>query len=198
MPFVTAGIGWLTNYVAVKMLFVPLRPVMILPGIRLQGLIPRRHGDIAFQVAEIIERELISQHMIRGAVESVGIGDMVDGKVRPLIQEKLVVKLQGIPLLGAMLNEETVSELEDYAVKELRGMSEEMACEFADQVEGRLQIRTLVQEKIEEFDLLKLKEIVESVASKEFRTIELMGAILGGLIGVFQSGYFLFIQENLS
>jgi len=72
-----------------------------------------------------------------------------------------------------------------------------MAVEFADKVEGRLQVRHLVQERIESFDLLKLKQIVESVASKEFRTIEVSGAILGGLIGVLQSLYFILIQGDL-
>lgn len=198
MPLVTAGIGWMTNWLAIKMLFLPLKPVTIFPGVRLQGLIPRRQKDLARQVAEIIERELINQHMIRDAVESVGIGDMVEEKVRGLIREKLVKKLHSIPMLGSFLNEDSISGLEDYVVGELRVMSEAMAVEFADRVEERLQVRHLVQEKIEAFNLLKLKEIVESVASKEFKTIEMVGAILGGLIGVVQTLYFVLIQGDLS
>ena len=197
MPFVTAGIGWVTNWLAVKMLFLPLKPVVIFPGVKIQGLIPRRQSDLARQVAEIIERELISQNMIREAVQSVGIGDMVEEKVRALIREKLVEKLKGIPMLGAFLNEESISGIEDYIVQELRVMSESMAVEFADGVEDRLQVRHMVEKRIEAFDLLKLKKIVESVASKEFRTIEMTGAVLGGLIGVLQSLYFLLIQGDL-
>jgi uncharacterized membrane protein YheB (UPF0754 family) len=197
MPLVTAGIGWLTNWLAIKMLFLPLDPVKLFPGVKLQGLIPRRQGDLARQVAEIIERELINQHMIREAVESVGVGDMVEEKVRGLIREKLVKKLQAIPMLGSLLNDDSIAGLESYVVQELRGMSENLAVDFADQVEGRLQVRHLVQERIESFDLLKLKKIVESVAAKEFKTIELVGAILGGLIGVLQSLYFLLIQGDL-
>jgi uncharacterized membrane protein YheB (UPF0754 family) len=197
MPLVTAGIGWLTNWLAIKMLFLPLDPVKLFPGVKLQGLIPRRQGDLARQVAEIIERELINQHMIREAVESVGVGDMVEEKVRGLIREKLVKKLQAIPMLGSFLNDDSIAGLESYVVQELRGMSENLAVDFADQVEGRLQVRHLVQERIESFDLLKLKRIVESVAAKEFKTIELVGAILGGLIGVLQSLYFLLIQGDL-
>jgi len=197
MPLVTAGIGWLTNWLAIKMLFLPLDPIKLFPGVKLQGLIPRRQGDLARQVAEIIERELINQHMIREAVESVGVGDMVEEKVRGLIREKLVKKLQAIPMLGSLLNDDSIAGLESYVVQELRGMSENLAVDFADQVEGRLQVRHLVQERIESFDLLKLKKIVESVAAKEFKTIELVGAILGGLIGVLQSLYFLLIQGDL-
>lgn len=185
-PFLTAAIGWLTNWVAVKMLFLPRRPRNIL-GLKIQGLIPRRQKDLARETAEIIERELLGQHLIRETVKSVPIGDLVEERIRVLIREKLVGRLAALPMIGQFINENTIGSIEGYVVQEVRKMSEEVALEFADQVEARLQVKHLVQEKIEGFDLEKLQEIVESVAAKEFRLIEWTGAILGFTVGAFQS-----------
>ncbi|HHT66442.1 MAG TPA: DUF445 family protein, partial [Clostridiales bacterium] len=51
MIIVGALIGWFTNYLAVKMLFRPIRPWRIpLTKIELQGLIPKRREEIAVTI----------------------------------------------------------------------------------------------------------------------------------------------------
>jgi uncharacterized membrane protein YheB (UPF0754 family) len=185
-PLLTALIGWLTNWVAVKMLFLPLQPKVIF-GIRFQGLIPRRQRELAQQCAEIVERELFQQSMIRNAVLEADVGSMAESKVRALMKEKLMDKIKGIPMIGAFVTPESMSGIEDFVVKEIRVLSEQMAVEFADQVESQLQVRHIVQSRIEAFDLDRLREIVEQVASKEFKTIEWVGAFLGFCVGLGQS-----------
>ena len=185
-PLLTALIGWLTNWVAVKMLFLPLQPKVIL-GIRFQGLIPRRQRELAEQCAEIVERELFQQSMIRNAVLEADVGGMAEAKVRALMKEKLMDRLKTIPVIGAFITPESMSGIEDFVVKEIRVLSEQMAVEFADQVESQLQVRHIVQSRIEAFDLDRLREIVEQVASKEFKTIEWVGAFLGFCVGLGQS-----------
>lgn len=190
-PFLTAAIGWFTNWVAVKMLFKPMSP-KVFWGMRFQGLIPRRQKELASQCAEIVERELLQQHMIRSAVEGADIGSVVETKVRHLMRTKLLSKLNAIPMLGAMLGEANFRQLEDYVVVEMKLMSTDLAIEFAGEIEDKLQVRTIVEERIQSFELERLEEIVSSVAAKEFKTIELVGALLGFFVGLLQSLLFYF------
>ena len=44
-PLFGAAIGWLTNYVAIKLLFKPHRRVEIF-GLNIQGVIPKRRKEI--------------------------------------------------------------------------------------------------------------------------------------------------------
>lgn len=168
------------------MLFVPLTPKVIF-GIRFQGLIPRRQKELAEQCAEIVEKELFQQKLIREAVESANVGDLAEQKVRLLMKEKLMDKLKGIPMLGAFITAESMGGIEEFVIKEIREMSEDLALDFADQIEGQLQVRHIVQSRVESFDLERLKEIVETVAAKEFKTIEWVGAFLGFCVGLVQS-----------
>ncbi|MDR1278697.1 MAG: DUF445 domain-containing protein [Treponema sp.] len=67
-PLVGALIGFLTNVVAIKMLFRPLREIRIF-GIRLPftpGVLPRQRHKLADNIGLMVERELLTPEIIRG------------------------------------------------------------------------------------------------------------------------------------
>ena len=53
-------------------------------------------------------------------------------------------------------------------------------------IEGKLDFKEIVRKKIEEFDLSKLEQIIYKIASKELRSIEIFGGILGFCVGLVQ------------
>ena len=69
LPVIAALIGWITNYIAVKMIFRPRHEIRF-AGIRIMGLIPKRKHDLAIKIAETIEKELISHNDIRAILLS--------------------------------------------------------------------------------------------------------------------------------
>ncbi len=188
-PVITGLIGWLTNWVAIKMLFRPRKPLFLL-GFNFQGLIPKRQAELAVQTAEIVEKELLHQHLITDAIKTVDIEPLIEESVGRLIEEKLAGKLKQIPMLGAMINSATIETIKAIAVKEMLDESKWILEEFANDIESKFDIKKIVQEKVENFDLNKLEEIVMSVSKKEFKMIELIGALLGFLIGVLQLAIF--------
>ena len=54
-----AMIGWITNYIAIKMLFRPYKEMNFL-FFKIQGLIPKRRSEIAVSIADTVQKELIS------------------------------------------------------------------------------------------------------------------------------------------
>jgi len=59
MVIISAAIGWITNWVAIKMLFRPHNEINL--GLfKIQGLIPKRRAEIGSGIANIIQNELIS------------------------------------------------------------------------------------------------------------------------------------------
>jgi uncharacterized membrane protein YheB (UPF0754 family) len=175
----------MTNWVAIKMLFYPRYPKNIF-GLKLQGLIPRRQRELADQCATIIERELLQQDFIEESLKSVDLKPMIEQKVRVLIRQKLGEKLKSLPMLGAFINEATLSVVEEMAVKEMGVGAEELLHEYSQKVSEKIQIKKIIEERILGFDLDKLEGIVIAVASKEFKVIEFVGALLGFMIGLSQ------------
>lgn len=66
-PLVGGLIGYITNGIAIKMLFRPLRPLYLF-GKRVpftQGIIPKERDRIAHSVGEVVARELINQETLK-------------------------------------------------------------------------------------------------------------------------------------
>jgi uncharacterized membrane protein YheB (UPF0754 family) len=57
-----------------------------------------------------------------------------------------------------------------------------------DYLTAEVQIKKIVEEKINQFDLNELEDIVRGVASTELRFIEILGGVLGFIIGLVQMG----------
>lgn len=185
IPFITAFIGWLTNRLAIRMLFSPRRPISVF-GYRWQGLIPKRQPEIARRSAEIIEREVLSQHLLRNELEAIDFEDYIGVFTRQVIHDKLGDKLRAIPFIGPFLNEATLTRLADLAGQEMKKQAPYLKHRISTEMESRLPIRELIESRIASFDVRKLEDLVNSVAAKEFRAIEYFGAALGFVVGMFQ------------
>ena len=183
IPFITAFIGWLTNWVAIKMLFRPQRPQRVLGLVTWQGLIPRRQPELAAKAAEIIERELVSNHVIHDKIRGVDIKPGLRTAVSRLIRQRLVPKLQGIPLVGNFVNDQAVESLENMALEEIDKEGEVLMEKIATKFESNFDVKHIVEQRIQEFDLDRLESIVMEVARKEFKTIERLGFVLGFVVG---------------
>ena len=70
-PLVGAAIGWVTNFLAVKMLFRPRRPVRIL-GLTVQGLVPKRRRELAASIADTNQTHLVTGEELRAALSDPG------------------------------------------------------------------------------------------------------------------------------
>ncbi|MEM9227646.1 MAG: DUF445 family protein [Verrucomicrobiota bacterium] len=193
IPFVTALIGWVTNWVAIQMLFRPREPKRFL-FVTWQGLIPRRQADVAEKAAEVIEQEILSQHTIRTELQRLDVSGHLDAFIRRVIREKAAVKLQSIPLIGSLINDKTIAAIEKVAIEAVREEAEGMRDRLAEDLESHLQVKEIVQKRIAEFDLDKLETVVRRVAASEFALIERLGGVLGFVIGCAQVAILLAIR----
>ena len=60
IPLISALVGWITNYLAVKMMFYPLKFVGIPPIFGWQGLIPAKRRQMAEIEVELVLGKLLS------------------------------------------------------------------------------------------------------------------------------------------
>jgi uncharacterized membrane protein YheB (UPF0754 family) len=192
IPIITALIGWFTNWVAIRMLFRPQKPIRTL-GIVWQGLIPGRKEDLARQTAEIIESEILQQHAIRNAIQSVDLEPHLRKFVERLVERKLKDKLSAIPFVGAFINDSTLQMVKSIAIQSLQEEIPSIIESFSNDLESKIQVRHLVQERMQSLDLDALENIVKRVAKQEFSKIEQLGAVLGFVVGLVQMALLLLI-----
>lgn len=187
MGFIGAIIGWVTNVIAIKLLFRPYKQITIpLIRWRLQGLIPKRQKDIAAAIGNVVSCELITGQDVVTSLSRDEVKDKLVRKVQELIQARVIEK---IPFVIPQVLQETVAE---YVSKVL---SQEVAnildnparvLSKADLENIKNEISMIVESKILSFDMQRLEEIIQGLAKTELRHIELLGGVLGFLIGVLQ------------
>jgi uncharacterized membrane protein YheB (UPF0754 family) len=109
--------------------------------------------------------------------------DLIGKKIEKTIRNKLV---QNFPMLSMFLTDEMVEKVTNLFKTELQEFLIETAQGIGSKIEEKVSIEKIVREKVEAFSTDKLEEILYSIMKKEFRFIEITGAILGFLIGCIQ------------
>lgn len=194
LPFISALIGWFTNYLAIKMLFHP-RKEMNFVLFKLQGIFPKRQKKLAEQVGQIVESELFSIHDIIGKInkrenlEDVFV--IIEARIDQYLHERL---FKSMPMLKMFINDELIEKIKKSMVAEFEKMLPEVIEKFSLKLEQEVNVKEMVYEKIAAFSSDKLEEILFSIMSKEFKFIEIVGGVLGFIIGLVQLGLITLFQ----
>lgn len=187
MGFIGAAIGWITNVIAIKLLFRPYRTIRI-PMINweLQGLIPKRQKDIAAAIANVVSSELITGHDVVTSLAREEIKEKVVKKVRKLVEERVVDRLPF--MLPQVLQAALAEYVSNLLAQEVANVLEnpEHVLSSDDIQDFKSEITLIVENKILSFDMQRLETIIQSLAKTELRHIELLGGVLGLLIGLLQ------------
>ena len=97
---ICAFIGWITNFIAIKMLFHPRRPVQ-LGSLTVQGIFPKRQKALALNLAAAIEGELLSHQDIRGAMHHPDFSARLREKILASFTDFLGMRLTSLhPMVG--------------------------------------------------------------------------------------------------
>lgn len=184
MPFLGGVIGYVTNTLAVKMLFRPIKPKRFL-FFRFQGLVGRRQNDLAASIGDVVGEHLVRHEDLVQTFQNVDlaplIGELLERGMAPKIEE-----LRGLPLIGGFLTPKLIDDLRASMTKGILDNKQEILDKLQVTIEEHLDIEDLVRQKVEAFPVQELERMVLRVASTELRTIELLGAVLGAIIGLLQ------------
>ncbi|MBW6517157.1 MAG: DUF445 family protein [ANME-2 cluster archaeon] len=186
-PIVGGLIGYTTNYIAVKMLFRPHKPIGIGP-LKIQGVLPKRRNDIATSIAATVEEELISIKDLTVILKNLDLGTEIDEMVDDFFRSS---DYDGKSEILSKINVTINSYMRSKVKKSLNRNKDELITEFIRRIEGELDFKGIIETKIEGYDLNQLENIVMRVSSNELRYITIIGGVLGFMVGLVQMVIFL-------
>ena len=186
LPIIAALIGWITNYLAIKMLFHPHQPKKIL-GLTFQGVFPKRQAQIAEKLGELVANELFSMKDVAKKIEDLSTNPEALEEVGKRIEQTIRGKLiSAFPMLSMFLSDEMIEKVTSLFKGELEDFLRVSAQGLAVKMEESVDIQALVREKVQAFSSNKIEELLIGFMEQEFRFIEKIGAFLGFLIGCIQ------------
>jgi uncharacterized membrane protein YheB (UPF0754 family) len=168
-PVVGSFLGFITNFIAIKLLFRPKKKV-----IGIQGLLPKRKMEIARRAGDIVNSYLVNSEELRKQIDKKRLEEAVERYI-----ERHGGKILDLPLVG-----ETIKKLSSTLLIDRDGYFNRKVIEAIideDMVSG------IVRQKISEFDVGALEQLVKKASGPELRFILLTGAVVGILIGLAQA-----------
>lgn len=186
IPFISAFIGWFTNWIAIKMLFHPREPKKLL-GMTFHGIFPKRQRQFAEKLGKLVSEELLS---FRDIEEKITHPANIQ-KLMPVMEEHIdhflrVKLIKQMPVISMFIGDKTINELKTVFIVELESLFPLIMKNYMSNLQGDLDLEKIVVEKVSGFSSDKLEQILQSIMSKEFRFVEIIGGILGFLIGLVQ------------
>ena len=166
---VGAGIGYITNYIAIKMLFRPYKPVKfgnltIFP----QGIIPREKQALAKKVGEVVRDYILSEEEIKKIVTSKEVQE----EIEKFLDEKIENMLD--------------RDIQEFLTKE------EIAEKFAGIIEK------IVQEKFSMFASLINKKMLKDLLLKLEIPLKLNQIVSPDKVkGILKKEIFLFLENEV-
>ena len=186
MILISGAIGWITNWVAIKMLFRPHKEINL--GLfKIQGLIPKRKSEIGSGIANIIQNELISVKDVIANIDREEFSKRLNSLIDEVLDKNLKKKVkEKFPLLQMFFTDKVAKDVGN-TIKDIVMENQEKIFEiFSNYAEENIDFEIIILDKISNFSLDKLEEIITLLAKKELKHIEVIGAILGMLIGAVQ------------
>lgn len=186
LPFISAFIGWFTNWIAIKMLFHPKEPKRFL-GITIHGIFPKGQKQFAQKLGVLVASELLHFDEIANKIADPSqlqqVKPFIEKHIEHFLEHKLKEKL---PVISMFVGAGTLDKIKEGLLEEIDALLPQLMQQYAENLKSKIDIQAMVTEKVAHFSSDKLEEILVSIMKKEFRFVEIIGAVLGFVIGLLQ------------
>jgi uncharacterized membrane protein YheB (UPF0754 family) len=178
--------GWITTWIAIKMLFHPRRPINFF-GLKIQGIFPKNQRLIAEKLGQVVGKELLSFDEIEAKVTNPENLQKLRPDIEAHIDNFLRNKLKDVfPMLSMLMGEKTIVQLKEAFLTELESLFPVLMKSYMNKLQHDLDLEKIVTEKVASFSSEKLEDILNQITKKEFKFLEVIGAVFGLLIGLAQ------------
>ena len=198
-PTACALVGWVTNVIAVRMIFFPIRPRRLL-GLRFQGVLPKHHGFFAEEMAEVVTSDFMTTGELVSGVDPGALVEAVRPRLEPVLDVLLEELRAMLPeaqrelLLGQGVVDRAKARLDRELAAGLPGMVERLRGE----ADGLVDLNKLIVDRLVELGPRRFVEIIQKLGRGELFWIRVYGGLFGALIGLAQFTISSFFPLGLS
>lgn len=183
-------VGYMTNWLALYLIFEPKKPIKIGPFI-LHGLFLKRQQEVAVTYSEIIAKRILTTKSI---FDYIVRGNRSDN-FKHIIETHLNVLIDQIRNIKEITALEPTKKYIDKHINIIKSISmfkfmEELFIAFSTifpYAEKKLQVREVLQEKLSTLPYKDFEGILRPAFQEDETTLIIIGGILGGVAGLIQN-----------
>ena len=187
-PLLGAIIGYVTNRIAIKMLFRPLNPKRIL-GIRVPltpGVIPRNRFDLARTIARMVSEQLLSPKALREQLDSQEFRDNLKGWIG---ERRRALMQRPISMPGANGHADAVGVRQDRQSSFPEELAEELLSAFLKSPQCARMVQSLAEQVTSEVGSKRVSDITSAEQLADFVHGNVLPALGNEELGNTASGF---------
>ena len=176
LPVAGALVGYVTNWIAIKLLFEPADPIQIFGGMFvLQGLFESRQIEVSDEFGAFMERRVLKSTSLLQELASSASPDDTDGKLFAFLRRQLPYPVP--------------SHILHAAVKAIQRVADNPE-EFPDvhlYVQRQLDIHNTLSSRLKMLSPTEFEDLLHPVFQEDEITLIVTGGVLGALAGLPQT-----------
>lgn len=187
MPAFGFGVGFISDYIALNMLFRPLKPKRYLGLFTFQGLLHAQRDKITRDYAKILAEDLFSpENLFEGILNGPGsdkLYALIAREVHNAIDAQTGV---ATPLVTLAVGSARYRAMKDTAARLIIERLPETLAEAQDYTMSVIDLEGTIVDKMSQLDNEQYESILRPVFKDDEPLMVAVGAILGGVVGEIQ------------
>ncbi|TGL35843.1 DUF445 domain-containing protein [Leptospira perdikensis] len=187
IPFTYGFVGWVTNWLALKMTFYPIQFLGIPPYLGWQGIIPRKAHKMASKSVDVITERLLNIKEVFLKVDPKKAELLFLPALEPSIRYTMKEFSDSLdPKLWDMIPEVVREEIYHKVRRESGVTIRKVIRKLQKDIDTLFDVKALVLKKLSGNNVSLVVELFQEVGAPEFRFIERSGFYFGFLLGLVQ------------
>ena len=188
MPIMGVIVGYVTNWLALQMIFKPLEPKRFFFVFKYQGLFLKRQVEVSKEFANVVSHNVLNtENLIRLIFTGKG-GDLliklVIQRAQKFVNEKMIEKA---PLMPVLIGSQKLKQIKEQVAEKLIWILPDIANRIQTYLTDSLQIESTISSRLSVLPKSEFEELLHSVFKEDEYTLIALGAILGGVAGLIQA-----------
>ncbi|WP_108978200.1 DUF445 domain-containing protein [Leptospira ryugenii] len=193
IPFTYGFVGWVTNWLALKMTFYPIRFWGIPPYLGWQGIIPRKAHKMASKSVDVITGRLMNVQEVFQKIDPVRAEAEFLPSLERSIDDSLDEFARAIdPKIWESLPKLVKEEIQFKIRRESGYTIRKVIRNLQSDINSLFDVKALVLKKLSGDNVSLVVELFQEVGAPEFKFIERSGFYFGFLLGLGQMVFYFF------
>jgi len=191
LPIQGVIVGFLTNWLALRMIFRPLREKEFLGGLfKFQGLFMKRQDQVSEKYAQLIATEILTPKRILKEILYGRAAEEVFTLIRHTVAKAVeTTSTIAKPVLSFTMGGENYNQLKTYIVERLTRLVPKSAEKLEAYLEKTLDLEKTMGDRMKDLSPEEFENILRSAFQEDEFLLVVVGAILGALVGLGQAIY---------
>ena len=187
LPIFGGCIGLLTDWLAIKLIFVPREPIRLTERLTLQGKFQRRRAEVAHQYGELIARDVLTVENLVDATVSGPRSDRTRAMIHTMVAEAVDEQARlARPLIGSAAGGRRLAEVKYAATTRAVAELEDTIRPARGYLTEAMDVANIVEQRMLQLTPMQFEQLLRPAFRQDEWKLITVGGVIGFVVGELQ------------